>query len=79
MDEIVVDIPKNSTEIIRVQPTEFNGHELIDVRVFYRREERDDYKPSPKGISFRRTLLPAVTDTLLQILDEEMPEVPRDP
>jgi len=73
MNSMVMDIPKNSFEVIRLQPTEFNEYHLYDIRVFYRNKETGEYKPCQKGISFRRHLLPEVMLALQKLAEEEEP------
>lgn len=48
-DEVLKDLPKNSTNIIRVSLKTFRGKEYVDIRQFYLKDE--SYKPSPKGIT----------------------------
>jgi hypothetical protein len=50
MDEKIIEIEKNSREIIRISLSEFKGKKLIDLRVWYKDKE-DEYKPSQKGLS----------------------------
>jgi len=73
MKKLAIDIPKNSCEVIRVQATEFNKYKLYDIRVFYRDGQTGEYKPSPKGISLRRHLLPKLLDALQDLYDQEEP------
>lgn len=49
------EIQKNTLEKIRIQRTNFNGHELIDIRVYYE-AENGEWKPSKKGITFSLSL-----------------------
>jgi hypothetical protein len=48
-DQVVAELPKNARETIRVALTEFNGHGLIDVRVW----TLADGKPTKKGLTLR--------------------------
>ncbi|RKY85167.1 transcriptional coactivator p15 [candidate division KSB1 bacterium] len=41
---------KNATEEVRVSLTEYLGHKLIDIRVYYQGED-DEYHPTKKGLS----------------------------
>ena len=50
-----MDIQKNSLERIRIQRSEYKGHELIDIRVYYE-AENGEWKPSKKGITFSLSL-----------------------
>ncbi len=50
-----MDIQKNSLERIRIQRSEYKGHELIDIRVYYE-AENGEWKPTKKGITFSLSL-----------------------
>lgn len=64
MDELIEQFEKNATEVVRVSLTEYRGHKLVDVRVYYADNE-GQYRPTKKGVSlsvevypdFRRALL----------------------
>ena len=55
----VTEITKNTTEIIRVQPTVFNSVELIDARV-WRKDPTGEKRPTKKGLSLRPEVWPKV-------------------
>ena len=50
MDQVLAQFEKNTTEVVRVSLTEFRGHKLIDLRVYYRDDE-GQYRPTKKGVS----------------------------
>jgi hypothetical protein len=50
MDEVIAQFEKNATEVVRVSITEYRGHKLIDLRVYYSDDE-GQYRPTKKGIS----------------------------
>lgn len=50
MDEVITQFEKNATEVVRVSLTEFRGHKLIDMRVYYSDDE-GQYRPTKKGVS----------------------------
>jgi len=64
----VKEIQKNSREIIRISDSEYQGHKFIDCRIFY--DDRGDWKPTKKGISFSHKIAKEVVDGILQTLDE---------
>lgn len=47
---IIADIERNQKEIIRVEVSEFNGKELINLRIWYHHFE-GDYRPTQKGVA----------------------------
>ncbi len=68
-----MDIQKNSLERIRIQRSEYKGHELIDIRVYYE-AENGEWKPSPKGITFKVELL----EDIIEALESERTRRPLD-
>ena len=64
----MVDIQKNSREVIRVSSSEYEGHDLIDVRVWY--DDDGEMKPTKKGITFNPSKAKDVIEAILQITEE---------
>lgn len=50
MGQIIADIERNEREIIRVEVSEFKGHELINMRIWYYHVE-GEYRPTQKGFA----------------------------
>lgn len=63
MKRIIVDIPKNERETLRVEFDEYNGHQLIAARVWYR-DGDGELKPTKKGLSTAVKHLPALRQAL---------------
>ncbi|MFT4046953.1 MAG: transcriptional coactivator p15/PC4 family protein [Solimonas sp.] len=61
-----IEIQKNAREVYRVQATEYKGHALVDVRVWYLADD-GEYKPSAKGLSIKRDALPEVIKALQSV------------
>lgn len=58
-------IPKNKLEEIRVELSEFNGHDLINIRVWAeRRDGSTERIPTKAGIACKVTLLPELIEAL---------------
>lgn len=57
------EIRKNSREVIRVSREEFNGHDLVNIRVFFD-AGGGDMKPGKQGVAFRAALLPELQAAL---------------
>jgi hypothetical protein len=58
MGTIIKDIKRNDREIIRIEVSEFEGKELINLRIWYQAiDNRGDivYKPTKKGIALNIT------------------------
>ena len=62
-------IRKNKTEVIRISLKEYQGHKLIDLRVWYE-DENGEYKPTKKGISFNRNFAVNVANAITEVLND---------
>lgn len=69
----MTEIDKNSLEKIRIQRTKYKGKDLLDIRVFYE-AENGEWKPSPKGITFKVELL----EDIISALESERTRRPLD-
>jgi hypothetical protein len=56
----LAEFKKNAEAVVRVSFTTFKGRELIDLRVYYNaaQDGPDEWRPSPKGLTLRRELIP---------------------
>lgn len=61
MKKVNATIPKNASEVVRVELTEFNGHDLLGIRVW----TKDTDKPTQKGITIAARLIPALREAIL--------------
>ena len=59
-------IQRNDKEQMRVQKKEYKGVSYIDIRVFFKPDNADEYIPTKKGITFNAELLPKVLMALSQ-------------
>jgi hypothetical protein len=64
------EFPKNSRETIRVTPTIYEGHDLIDIRVYAPNYETKEMGPTKKGISLNVDTVPELLDALLWALGQ---------
>jgi len=64
----MIEIKKNSTEVIRITQSEYKGNKFIDCRVFY--ENDGEYLPTKKGIAFNPSITKQVVEGILQIHEE---------
>ncbi|MBL4768235.1 MAG: transcriptional coactivator p15/PC4 family protein [Rhodobacteraceae bacterium] len=60
---VLAQIPKNSREEIRVSRDEFNGHDLINLRVYYKADD-GVMRPGKQGLAFKVEILPDILDAL---------------
>ena len=62
MERLIASIEKNSRETIQVSLTQYQGHDLADVRVHY--DSDGEWKPTKKGIALKIGLLPDLIGAL---------------
>jgi hypothetical protein len=62
-EQLIASIGKNRSEVIRVSLSEYNGHDLANLRVWFTADD-GDMRPSKAGIAFRLEKLPAVIQAL---------------
>lgn len=62
-DKLIATIEKNKSEVIRVSLSEFNGHDLANLRVWFQADD-GDMRPGKAGLAFRLEKLPAVIQAL---------------
>lgn len=60
------ELEKNPTEMIVIEDSEYKGHQLIQMRIYFLAEE-DKWLPTKKGVSFRRDQLDVVIEALQKI------------
>jgi len=70
MKAIISTIEKNSREEIRVEITEYKGHDLVGVRVYADSQNCDERIPTPKGITLGVHLIPQLIEALKQAQSE---------
>ena len=67
--KLIAESNKNASEVVRVQLTEYDGRQLLDVRVWVLKNEKD-YIPTKKGISLRLEQVGALRDTIVKAAKE---------
>lgn len=72
MEKLISKFRKNATEEVVIKFTQFKGHDLLDLRVYYFRDsdEEGESKPSKKGLSISTNLLPELLKGLLKAANE---------
>lgn len=68
-DKLVAAFQKNSREQVHVRLKEFEGHELIDIRIWYPDRETEEWKPSSKGIAISTELYDALVEAVNRVGD----------
>ena len=54
---VVMEFDRNKKEKVRAIRKHFNGRDLIDLRVYYKPEGSEEYRPGTKGLCLRADLL----------------------
>jgi hypothetical protein len=67
-------VSKNRREIVRIMPTNFKGHELIDIRVYAPSKEGGELIPTRKGIAVAVDIVPELIEALTWALGQECSE-----
>ena len=63
------ELDKTPTEKIYIEDSEFKGHELVSLRIYFQSKE-DEWLPTKKGVTFRRDQLDEVIEALQKIKAE---------
>jgi hypothetical protein len=65
MDPIVIsEFPKNKTEDFRLSLTEYQGHNLIDFRIYFK-DNQGESKPTKKGVTVNVKLFPQLKQAIM--------------
>ena len=64
--EVVCEVQKSDTEIIRISTSEFKGIPYVDIRIFFKDENSEEYRPTKKGLTVRQELLHALAEGIFQ-------------
>jgi len=70
MSQVLHQFAKNATEEIRASLTEYKGHKLIDLRIYYEPQDGEDWRPTKKGITIDVGLYPELKKAMLKIEEE---------
>jgi len=60
------EIERNPTEKIIIEDSEYKGHQLVTLRIYFLSKE-EEWLPTKKGVTFRREQLDEVLDALGKI------------
>jgi hypothetical protein len=64
-----VELERSPTERLIIENTEFKGHQLVTLRIYFLSKE-DEWLPTKKGVTFRTDQLDEVLDALNEIKKE---------
>jgi hypothetical protein len=64
MEKEIARIGKNALEEIRVKLTEYNGYDLVDMRVWAKHPIYEKETPTRKGLTVNPELIPEIVEAL---------------
>jgi hypothetical protein len=67
-EQVLAEIPKNDRECLRVSRSVFNGHEGVNICIWLRGGEADEWMPTNKGVWIGREYAPEVVEALTQAI-----------
>ncbi len=70
-EQVISEFRKNAKEEVRVSLSNYRGHDLIDIRVFYNSGNIDgDRFPTKKGITMSTKLIPDLKKAIDRAYDQ---------
>ncbi len=60
------EIERNPTEKLIIEDTEYKGHQLVTLRIYFLSKE-EEWLPTKKGVTFKREQFDEVLDALNKI------------
>lgn len=51
--EIIADVQRSETEVIRISTREYKGVPYVDLRIFFK-DKTGEYRPTKKGLTVRK-------------------------
>lgn len=74
-EQLLAEVPKNATEVVRLQRTTFRGVDLLDARVWtVPAIPGAESKPTKKGLTLRPETWAELTEALREALGRELEE-----
>ena len=68
-DKLIAAFQKNSREQVHVRLKSYEGHPIIDIRVWYQDRQTEEWKPTQKGVSVSTELYDALSQAIGQVGD----------
>ena len=56
-DRTLATIPKNSTERLVIMEREYQGHELVDLRIHFTPDNGQTWHPTKKGVTLKKSAI----------------------
>jgi len=70
MAKVIDKFPKNTTKEVRTQLTEYKGYKLIDIRVWYKQKDGEEYKPLKKRLTLEIDHYKELKEAILKVGEE---------
>jgi len=67
--ELIAEFNKNASEVVRIQLTEYDGKQLLDIRVWVQ-NDKGEFIATRKGISLRIDLVHSLKEAILKAAKE---------
>jgi hypothetical protein len=65
-NETVFEMPKSETEIYRISIRKYKGVSYVDLRIFFSEKATGEFRPTKKGLTFRKEFLSGIAQGLCQ-------------
>ena len=66
MEKTIATIRKNAREVLKVELTNYRGHDLVALRLWAEKSDGSGQVPTPKGVNVAIALLPAIREALAE-------------
>lgn len=64
-EKIIHEFQKNSGEKVVTSFSTYKGKKLVNLRVYYNAgDDQEEWRPSPKGLTLRREMIPELKDAV---------------
>ena len=70
---LIAELPKNRRETLRISLDEYQGHQLLSLRIWYR-DDAGELRPGNKGLAVRVDQAPALADAMLAAVEKAKEE-----
>ena len=74
MNKLIATIPKNALDEIRVEISEYRGHDFVSIRTWTEKSDSKERVPTKKGITLKPEQLPELIAALVETQDEAQAE-----
>lgn len=69
MQELLASFQKNAMEEVRLSLTEYKGHQLVDLRVYFQPLSSGEAYPTKKGLTISVDVFPELKDAIVKVYE----------